>query len=161
MIEIERKFLVQKLPPLSGAVSAVVRQGYVTRPEDSVSLRLRQKGDTYFLTVKDGEGMVRAERETEISKAQFTLFWPLSEGRRLEKTRWTGLLPTGEVFELDLFQGPLAGLCLVEVEFDSPEAAAAFQPPEWFGRDVTEDPAFGNRALAAAGLPKGIMPQGR
>ena len=93
MIEIERKFLVQKLPPLSGAVSAVVRQGYVTRPEDSVSLRLRQKGDTYFLTVKDGEGMVRAERETEISKAQFTSFLALVRRQTAGKDPLDGPAP--------------------------------------------------------------------
>ena len=39
--------------------------------------------------------------------------------------------------ELDIFEGDLAPLMLVEVEFDSEDAANSFSPPDWFGEDVT------------------------
>lgn len=41
--EIERKLLVASCPALDGGMSETVRQGYLTGPDDSVEVRLRQK----------------------------------------------------------------------------------------------------------------------
>lgn len=152
-VEIERKFLVQHLPDLGRASRAVIRQGYLTQPTDSVEIRLRQKDETCFLTLKSDGETVRVERETEISQAQFETLWPETEGRRVEKERWTGGLPGGLSFELDLFSGALDTLRLVEVEFDAETAATAFAAPDWFGADVTQDKRFKNKALALDGVP--------
>ena len=113
--EVERKFLVAEMPPLDGAVSEHIRQGYFTVPEDSVQVRLRQKGARFFLTVKGQGTLSRSEHETEIPAEVFERLWPATGARRLEKIRWTGRLPGGEVFELDLFED--RDLRLVEVEF--------------------------------------------
>lgn len=152
-LEIERKFLVARLPDLAGVRSETVRQGYVSAPADSVQVRVRQKGTRHFLTIKSGIGLARAEREIVLTRAQFDTLWPATEGRRVQKTRWTGRLADGVVFELDVFEGALAPLLLVEVEFTSIEAAQGFAPPDWFGRDVTEDRAYSNARLAADGAP--------
>lgn len=153
-MEIERKFLVAVLPDLADAEPVSVRQGYLTRPEDSVEMRLRQKGETFFLTLKSGEmGLVREERETVIDRAQFDTFWAATEGRLIEKTRWTGELADGSVFELDLFDGRHAPLRLVEVEFASRAAAEAFVPPDWFGAEVTGERGYSNKVMAFEGLP--------
>jgi CYTH domain-containing protein len=37
---------------------------------------------------------------------------------------------------------------VVEVEFDSEPAAAAFTPPAWFGPEITGDSRYSNRVLA-------------
>ena len=146
--EIERKFLVATCPVLDAARAEAVRQGYVTGPEDSVELRLRQKGRTCFLTVKSAGTLERAEHETAITADQFDTLWPATRGRRIEKTRYTGPLPGGLIFELDIFHGTLAPLMLVEVEFPTRDAAGAFIPPDWFGADVTAEKRFKNKALA-------------
>ncbi len=151
--EIERKFLVADMPDLSRADKAVVRQGYLTSPDDSAELRLRQKNDRFFLTLKGGGAMVRVEREAEISAEQFETFWPETEGRRVEKERYTGVLSDGRVFELDVFLGNLAPLQLVEVEFSTEAEALAFAPPDWFGADVTSDNRYKNRTMATSGVP--------
>ncbi|WP_170331290.1 CYTH domain-containing protein [Ruegeria arenilitoris] len=151
--EIERKFLVADLPDLSGTEKALVRQGYLTAPDDSTELRLRQKNDKYFLTLKGGGALVRVEREAEISAEQFDTFWPETDGRRVEKERFTGQLPDGRVFELDVFQGDLAPLRLVEVEFQTEAEAEAYIPPEWFGADVTADKRYKNKTMATKGIP--------
>ena len=52
-----------------------------------------------------------------------------------------------------MFSGALAGLCLVEVEFPSVEAAEAFTAPAWFGREVTGQPGWSNASLARYGRP--------
>ena len=59
------------------------------------------------------------------------------------------------VAEVDLFEGELAGLCIVEVEFDSVEASGAFAPPPWFGREVTGVAGWSNAELARRGRPSG------
>ncbi|WP_170750832.1 CYTH domain-containing protein [Ruegeria lacuscaerulensis] len=151
--EIERKFLVAELPDLSRAERAVVRQGYLTAPDDSTELRLRQKGDRYYLTLKGVGSLVRIEREAEISAEQFETFWPETDGRRVEKERYTGRMEDGRVFELDIFFGDLAPLRLVEVEFPSEPEALAYVPPDWFGADVTEDKRYKNKIMAINGVP--------
>lgn len=152
-MEIERKFLVAELPDLSGAQKAVVRQGYLTAPDDSTELRLRQKNDTCFLTLKGSGSIARIEREAEITREQFETFWPETAGRRVEKERYTGMLPDGYVFELDIFLGDLAPLRLVEVEFASEAEARAYMPPDWFGADVSEDKRYKNKTMAINGIP--------
>lgn len=146
--EIERKFLVELLPDLSAAHKTVIRQGYLTRPDDSVEVRLRQKASQYFLTVKSGEGAVRGESEIEIDQAQFEALWPKTRGQRIEKERWTGSLTDRLQYELDVFQAALTSLMLVEVEFNSTQQADSFQPPSWFGREVTCDKHYKNKSLA-------------
>lgn len=151
--EIERKFLVSVMPELGETEKAVVRQGYLTAPEDSTELRLRQKNDRFFLTLKGSGAMVRVERESEITAEQFNTFWPETEGRRVEKDRYIGKLPDGRVFELDVFRGDLAPLCLVEVEFETEAEAEGYSPPDWFGADVTADNRYKNKTMAINGVP--------
>lgn len=151
-VEIERKFLVARMPDLSLADRSSLRQGYLTVPEDSVEVRLRQTDETFVLCVKSGEGIVRGEREIEISEAQFEMLWPQTEGRRVVKTRWVGQLDGGLTYELDIFEGDLAPLVMVEVEFQSEADAREFVAPEWFGRDVSTDKRFGNKSLALTGV---------
>ncbi len=55
--------------------------------------------------------------------------------------------------ELDVFAGTLTGLVLVEVEFDADDAMAAFEPPAWFGAEVTDDDRYSNASLAVDGMP--------
>ena len=148
--EIEKKFLVIECPALDDFKAEVVRQGYITSGEDSIEVRVRQKGQGYYITVKSKGTLARSEYETAIELAQFETLWPATEGRRLEKTRYTGALPGGAAFELDIFEGHLAGLQLVEVEFSSVEEANAFDAPSWFGADVTEDKRYKNSALSVA-----------
>ncbi len=51
--------------------------------------------------------------------------------------------------EMDVFEGAYEGLILAEVEFPTEEAALAFTPPDWFGRDVTFTGEYSNSRLAS------------
>lgn len=46
---------------------------------------------------------------------------------------------------------PFAPLAMAEVEFPTAAAAHAFTPPAWFGREVTEDPAYTNAQPSQTG----------
>ena len=157
-LEIERKFLVERLPTaLANLTGAMIRQGYIVVADGGVELRIRQKGSRFFQTIKAGEGLSRTEIEIELSHDQFQQLWPHTEGRRVRKTRYA--LPVGNLTaELDRFDGGLAGLLLVEVEFSSVDASRLFEPPDWFGADVTEDRRYKNKQLAVFGIPVNETP---
>jgi len=149
--EIERKFLVSAIPDEADEATPIL-QGYLPLTSDDAELRVRRKGDSTVLTVKRGHGLDRGEEEVAISDEVFEVLWPLTEGRRIEKRRYE-IPHAGATIELDEFGGELDGLLVAEVEFDSTEASERFDPPDWFERDVTDDPAYSNRALAERGRP--------
>ncbi len=153
MKEIERKFLLSQMPDIPLQSTVPVRQGYITESEDSVEVRLRQKGDRFFMTVKKGQGLVREEGEIGIAPEDFNRLWPMTRGRRVEKTRSRSDLGNGLIAEIDVFSGDLEGLMLCEVEFKDKDQAEQFSPPKWFGTDVTRDSRYKNKSLAQNGIP--------
>lgn len=152
-LEIERKFLVARLPDeVRAAAGTPIRQGYVAIADDA-EVRLRDRGGRFYQTVKIGRGMVRREFQVELDRRQFDELWPATEGRRLEKSRYR--LEVGDHrCDIDVYAGPLNGLEVVEVEFASERDATAFEPPTWFGPEVTRDDRYANRTLAVSGRPE-------
>ena len=149
--EIERKFLVEQLPSgLEIDSEDEIAQGYLALGEDQV--RLRRRGDRFLITAKRGHGLIREEVEVPLARESFEELWPMTEGRRLEKTRSTTQVD-GQTAEIDVYQGPLAGLTTVEVEFEDTGAAEGFSPPAWFARELTDDERYSNSRLAMQGLP--------
>ena len=151
--EIERKFLVGRLPDAGiPAAPTSIDQGYLTTESGDLEVRLRRKGDRYYQTIKQGRGLSRVQTEVALSRQQFDAMWPHTEGRRVVKRRHE--IPYGpHVIELDVFGGSLEGLVIAEVEFDSVARAREFDPPEWFGEEVTDDARYQNRNLALHGKP--------
>lgn len=153
-VEIERKWLVADAPAQAlAAPSEPIEQGYLVIGEGGAEARVRRRGDRCFLTVKSGTGLVRAEREIELSEDQFAALWPATEGARLVKRRHAVRGEGGELIELDVYEGVLAGLIVAEVEFADEAAADSFAAPSWFGAEVTGDPAYKNQSLALRGVP--------
>ena len=66
----------------------------------------------------------------------------------VEKTRYVIPLENGLRAELDVFHGRLEGLIFAEVEFPDKEASEHFEKPDWFGEDVTGNPAYRNSYLS-------------
>ena len=146
--EIERKFLLKQLPPhFEQLRGAPIEQGYLAIEPNGNQVRLRKKGETFSLTAKRGEGLVRDEHEIELTPAQFAALWPLTAGRRLTKQRYETPY-AGRTIEIDVYGGINSGLVVAEVEFDSELAAREFVPPDWFAQDVSERPEYSNRNLA-------------
>jgi CYTH domain-containing protein len=153
-VEIERKLLVDTPPPLDDGTwsSSRLEQGYLAIT-DAVEVRVRRvDGEAARLTVKSAPRLSRVEEEVELEGGAFERLWPLTEGRRVVKTRWTRC-DAGAVLELDVYEGSLRGLVVLEVEFASEEAASAWAPPAWAGREVTGEKAYANQTLAVFGAP--------
>jgi CYTH domain-containing protein/8-oxo-dGTP pyrophosphatase MutT (NUDIX family) len=144
--EIERKFLVSRLPDdLDDHPRRTIAQGYLVLGDPEV--RIRRIDDAHVLTIKAGDGLARAEEELAIDADRFARLWPLTQGRRVEKVRHV-IAHGGRTIELDVFAGANEGLAVAEVEFPSVDAARAWSGPDWLGREVTGDPAYRNATLA-------------
>ncbi len=150
MIERERRFLVASLPePLPEPNR--IEQAYVSTGPASV--RVRRSDDRRILTIKTGSGRNRHEIERDLDQDEFDAIWAAATELRIAKRRHRIDIGNGLTAELDLYEGSLAGRRLVEVEFDSDDAADDFEPPDWFGREVTEDNRYTNSSLARNGWP--------
>lgn len=145
MKEIERKFTVKRLPEeLAQYPCTRIEQGYLCT--DPV-LRVRRKGEGYWLSCKGAGLLIREEYELPLSQAAYTELMAKTEGTVIRKDRH--YIPYESVtIELDVFDEPLAPLIIAEVEFPSEEEALAFIPPDWFDREVTWDPAYTNSSLS-------------
>jgi CYTH domain-containing protein len=144
--EVERKWIVRELPDLTGATGKEIVQGYIAVGADGTEVRIRQKGDRFFQTIKSEGGLVRDEIEVELTKEQFDCLWQATAGRRLQKTRYE-ITCADVTIELDVYKGELEGLILAEVEFESVTESEKFSAPEWFGAEVTEDSRYKNKNL--------------
>lgn len=148
-MEIERKYLVKTLPEnLECYEQKRISQGYLcTNPV----VRIRRSNDEYFLTYKGKGLMEREEHEFPLSAEAFEHMLPKIDGILIDKIRYLIPLDETHTAELDVFQGTLAPLRLVEVEFASVEEAEHFVAPEWFGDDVTNSGEYHNSNLSKRG----------
>lgn len=145
-MEIERKFIPTKLPEnLDSFEHHDIEQAYLnTNPV----VRIRKQDDKYILTYKGKGMMAREEHNLPLNKESYYHLLSKADGNVISKTRYLIPIGNGLTAELDIFSGKFDGMLLVEVEFDSVEAADAFVPPEWFGDDVTYDKHFHNSYLS-------------
>jgi len=175
-LEIERVWILSRMPTIpSGAQCWEIEQGYLPEPSEvaraaanlpadaesemSAGGRLRrirtQDGRTVWKhTIKRGVGLVREESERSIEEREFDRWWPLTTGRRIEKTRYR-VRADGLVWEIDRFRH----LPLVMLEVELPSVSTQVSLPDWLTslveREVTSDARYRNAALAIKGMPQG------
>ena len=156
-LEIERKFLLlpcraKKFLDLYTIPYKKVRleQYYVSTPASPYT-RYRKKGDTFYQTIKSGKGMVREEKEFEVSQDEYEAHRTEAVGRIITKDRYT-FEYQGNTYEMDSFKGTLKGLCYLEIEFSDEESANTYKVAdifqELFVTEVTYDNTFNNAALS-------------
>ena len=150
--EIEHKYLLQRLPPATAdAPSVEIRQGYL--PGEKLIERIRfvrfaEGKEKWFRTVKVGSGVERVELEEEADADLAGAMWLLTEGRRLQKRRYSIRESDDVVWEVDEFLD--RALVLAEIELPAPDTK--FELPPWLqevlDREVTDDPEYTNARLA-------------
>lgn len=143
-LEVERRYLLRALPA-----------DLATRPPDrritdhylpDARFRRVEYADGSPPTYKLGQKFrapAQSPLETTITNmtltpAEYHLLRALG-GRELTKGR-TLYRPSGLLYGVDVFHGPLAGLILAEAEFPSPALAAP--APAFAAAEVTNDPSF-------------------
>jgi CYTH domain-containing protein len=154
-MEIERKYQVKALPEnLSQYKSKTIEQGYLCH---NPTIRIRKSNEDYILTYKSKFGLepvdengpsVNNEVELPLTEEAYLNLRNKTDGNMVYKTRYLIPLWDGLVAELDVFEGILTGLIIVEVEFPDLKSANIFQPPVWFGKDLSSDKRFTNYHLS-------------
>lgn len=146
MMEIEKKYLVSKLPDnLCEFKFHFIEQGYLcTEPV----VRVRRQDDDYYLTYKGAGLMSREEYNLPLNAQSYQHLIQKADGNIITKKRY--LIPIGEnlTVELDIFEGRFKGLMIAEIEFKSEDEANRFIPLPWFGEDVTFSSKYHNSTLS-------------
>jgi len=157
-VEIERKWLPDRewvKNAINGICPAEIIQGYLCRKP---VIRIRKEDDSYILTYK-GEGLLQHKEDNlPLNKEAFEELLPKCSGKIVQKKRYRIPLTahrsdpqqkdSGLIMEIDEFQKPDADLILLEVEFPDEETANSFTAPDFFGKEVTEDPNYYNSAMS-------------
>jgi CYTH domain-containing protein len=127
----------------------LVRQGFF--PERTGrSAHVQVSGNTGHLILVSQPPASPLEQPAEISRTQAEELLELTAGR-IEYLSIA--IDTGSHSAIiQQFITP-ASLNLISVAFKHDKAARKFQPPAWFGPEVTSDLGYGARAIAIAGLP--------
>ncbi len=159
-MEIERKFLLKKIPENLGQYDYyLIEQAYLCT--DPV-IRIRRQNDKYYLTYKGSGLMSREEYNLPLNQEAYRHLLPKADGNVISKKRYLIPLSSSEInaeclsllngtpliIELDEFAPPFSPLLLAEIEFPSEETANAFQMPDWFSEDVTNDIRYHNSSLS-------------
>lgn len=145
-MEIERKFLIKKLPDnLTSYKARKIEQAYLCT--DPV-VRVRRDNDDYYLTYKSKGMLVREEYNLPLTKEAYGHLLAKADGNIITKTRYEIPEKDNLTIELDVFEGKFDGLLLAEVEFASEEEALCYIPPEWFGEDVSNSTKYHNSTLS-------------
>lgn len=146
--EIERKWIVNKnnIPDIlipyeyNNIVQFYTENGVRYRLCEGIDLNTK-----YYKTEKFGEGLVRVEKESEITSTEYNeMVEKLSPFIPITKIRYK--IKFGkDVIELDEFD---TGECYAEIEFNSEQEALEFtDPPAWFGKEVTGDNTHSNFSI--------------
>ena len=145
-MEIERKYIPKTLPEnLAQYKHHKIEQAYLnTAPV----VRIRKQDNEYFLSYKGGGMMAREEYNQPLNEKSYNHHITKADGNIITKTRYYIPIHNGLTAELDIFEGKFTNMTLVEVEFSSIDKANSFNPPEWFGKDVTHDGRFHNSYLS-------------
>ena len=136
-IERERVFLLKEIPKdLLEFRSVDIKIGDVTASNDVNVLKVRQKGDAYEIIKKE---IISAQEKKEylipLNKEEFNLLFSVTK-RRHAKKRFFYPLDT-HMCELDIYLDEMTGYARLEVEFDTINELEAFNPPSWFGEEIT------------------------
>src|SRR3954464_3183435 len=151
--EIERRFLVEGTAWRDRVhASSSLQQFYLAGgPDRSVRIRISD-GSAATLTLKfGGQALSRDEFEYPVPLAEAEEMEAFALGNVIAKTRHR-IDVAGYVYEVDVFEGALAGLIIAELE--TPDHVADAKLPDWLGREVTGEPAYYNAVLAERGLPE-------
>jgi len=145
MLEIERKFLVDKLKWSPSTKGEKIIQGYLSIGENSV-VRVRVKGEKAFLTIKGNhQGITRTEMEYEIPVPDAKILLEMCLDHPVEKTRYKEEI-AGKIWEIDVFEGQNQGLLMAEVELTSEDEVVGI--PDWATKEVSADGRYFNAWLS-------------
>lgn len=141
MIELERTYLAKSIPKnLKNYESKDIIDIYFPKNARHPTLRVRKIGNKYEITKKepvDNDPSYQKEQTIPLTKEEFNELSKL-DGRKTHKIRYYYNY-NNKVAEIDVFQGPLHSLIIVDLEFNSIEEKDSFEMPEFCLVDITSE----------------------
>lgn len=164
-IEEERRFLI-KHPDfkkgdmsISTIVAVSIEQAYLQTFSPSMECRIRKRGQdgsfVYYMTEKRyiESNKKRAETEERIQKGDYDIWVQACDQlfHTIRKTRYC-FIWNYQYFEVDIFDSPHPGLCIMEIEVTRDQPNIILPPGIHVIKEITGDIRYSNRELARKGI---------
>ena len=142
MIELEKTYLAKEIPQgLKDCNSKEIIDIYIPKSNAHPKIRIRKNGDKYEMTkkesVNEGDSARQEEQTIILTETEFNELSKL-EGKRVHKTRYY-YNHNNRIAEIDVFQGALKGLIVVDFEFKTMEEKDSFEIPAFCLIDITQE----------------------
>ncbi|NQV88344.1 MAG: hypothetical protein HQ402_02215 [Parcubacteria group bacterium] len=149
-IEFEKTYLAKKMPEgLENFPHKEIIDIYIPQEETHPFLRIRKKGDVYEITKKEPinrtDSSEQSEHTIKLREEEFRALVSV-KGKRVNKIRYNYNY-SGRNAEIGVFQEDLAGLVLVDFEFEKVEDKNNFKMPDFCLVDITQDKTFAGGML--------------
>ena len=149
---IERRFLLKEADPgLTCSRPETFHIGCLSA-QGNREVFVCRSGSKRFLMTREGRQRLLRESSVPLPKTHFESLWKLTEGARLLKkiqaARWNEL-----EFTLETIECGRGSLTIAILRFARRALATAFQPPFFFGSEITHRADFSDAHLALHGIP--------
>ncbi len=135
--EIERKFLVTKMPNLKG-IEKVPQEEYFLQRGDLIEEEIKRKKSVCYYERKVTISSKEKSREKRaVPKEVFDAL--RSKGTSIIKRDGYKISEKHPVISIKTYKGVYDGLVLAEVKFDSVEEMEEFRPFDWMGVEITDN----------------------
>ena len=157
VVEQERRWIACDVPHELVLHTEAITDLYVT----GTRLRLREARRT-----DTGAAMLRLTRKADVdaqhrlvtsiylAESEFAVLAVSLPGIRISKLRHRLRSPAGVSLAMDEFSGDLAGLLILEAEFETDDHMRDFAIPDFAAREVTDDPRTQGRGSRSAGVQR-------
>lgn len=137
MQEIERKWLLNKVPASCREQNPIHYERHFIYSDNGVEIRIQNKGDKYeFERKTETSDLSRTGVKFEITEEEYILLKQLSIAS-LERQSYI-VNENGCTISIKEYLGKHKGLVRAEVEFSSEQSANEFVAPSWFGEEITQ-----------------------
>lgn len=134
-MEIERKYLVKRLPDLS-TIAPMEMERYYLHSNENVEIRIQRVDQSYSSEQK--VKVSKNGRTKEVREITKTVFDELKQGASQAILRTSYDL--GRNLSIKIYHGAYEGLVRAEIEFANEKKAGAYQPEPWMGPEITDSP---------------------
>lgn len=136
--EIDRKFLIQEMPRLTGRRS-VLYERYFLQHGDIVEERIQKCGNEYEYEIKTAiSPRERIREKNQITEREFNKLKAKSSKSIVRESYL--LSKKNPRVSINKYKGDYKGFDFAEVEFDNKEDSESFEPLPWMGTEITNTP---------------------
>ena len=142
MIELEKTYLAKEIPKgLKDCKHKEIIDIYIPKSTEHPHIRIRKNGDRFEMTKKEPVEVKDTSRQLEqtiiLTEEEFNELKKI-DGKVVHKIRYQYYYE-GKMGEIDIFQGSLKGLVIVDFEFKTVKEKDSFNMPNFCLVDVTQE----------------------